>query len=135
MTAHSSLRLCVSRSKLTCYRASVSIDATINTVYRFLAVLFLGLASVSFAQVAPIAKPGAPAPSVSEENDDEDEATPSTVRTPAVVAQPGKTPAPPVTNQPARPAPSVPRVVSTPPRPPQTPAPGARANPQPGVPQ
>src|SRR5205814_204563 len=100
------------------------------------AVLFLGLASVSFAQVAPIAKPGAPAPSASEENDDQDEATPSTVRTPAVAAQPAKTPAPPVANQPARPAPSVPRVIATPAQAAQTrPPPAAAANPRAGAPQ
>src|SRR5438552_7215606 len=129
MTAHSSLRLCVSRSKLTCYRASVSIDATINTVYRFLAVLFLGLASVSFAQVAPIAKPGSPEPSASQD-DEEDEATPA----PAIAAQPARTPAPPVANQPARPAPSVPRVIATPAQAAQTrPAPAAPPNPRSGA--
>ena len=99
-------------------------------MYRFLAVLFLGLASVSIAQVAPIAKPGSPTPAVSQDTDEDDaEETPAPAQTAPPLAQsgqPGRVPA-----QGARPAPSVPRVVGTPARAPQPPAPAA-ANPQPG---
>src|SRR3984893_1517445 len=107
------------RSKLTRTRPSDSIVASINTVYRFLAVLFLGWASASFAQVAPVAKPGTPNPPVSQNGDEED-----AVSNQVAAAQPAKTP--PVVNQAAaRPAPSVPRVVSPPARLGQTPAPSA----------
>src|SRR2546430_12850654 len=107
--------------------------ATINSVYRFLAVLFLGLTSTSlcFAQVAPIAKPGSPTPPVTQNGDDEEDAdeTPAPAQPAPGVAQSGlptRIPA-----QGARPAPSVPRVVATPAHPPQNPAPGVpAANPQ-----
>jgi general secretion pathway protein D len=132
------------RSKLTRSRVSDRIAATINSVSRFLAVLFLATANWSFAQVAPVAHPGSQTKSVpevvdpskddSDDSDDADDADESP-ETPALVAQGGlqtnANPSPGV-GRPARPAPSVPRVISPPGRPP---APGGQTTAQPAAPQ
>src|SRR5438552_1531818 len=102
-----------SRSKLTRSRASGSIVATINCVHRFFGVLLPAVvaASLSFAQVAPIARPNQTPPASAYEEEDQEEITPSASQTPAV-AQSGQTSA--VAGQPTRPAPSVPRVIGAP---------------------
>jgi len=82
--------------------------------------------------VAPIAKPGAPKPAVSQDGDEEDAASAGPNQ--LVAAQPGKSP--PVVNQAAaRPAPSVPGVVAPPVQAAQPPPPAAPAKPQPAAPQ
>src|SRR5438552_4939384 len=102
-----------SRSKLTRSRASGNIVATINCVHRFFGVLLPAVvaASLSFAQVAPIARPSQTPPATADD-DEEEEVTPSAGQTPAV-AQSGQT-SPVAAPQPARPAPSVPRVIAAP---------------------
>src|SRR5438552_13623249 len=125
-----------SRSKLTRSRASGSIVATINCVHRFFGVLLPAVvaASLSFAQVAPIARPNQTPPASAYEEEDQEEVTPSAGQTPAV-AQSGQTSA--ATGQPTRPAPSVPRVIGAPASgaklPPAVAAPSP--NPQPAAPQ
>src|SRR5438132_7375839 len=131
------------RSKLTCSRRSDSILATINSVHRLLAVLFLAAANWSFAQVAPVTHPGSQTkPQVvdqSKNDDDEDADDADDSESPTLVAQgrpPAQSPSPGVA-QPARPVPSVPRMIPTPPQiAAQTPAPPFRTpqGPPAGVP-
>src|SRR5207302_2765029 len=110
------------RSKLTCSRRSDSILATINSVHRLLAVLFLAAANWSFAQVAPVTHPGSQTkPQVvdqSKNDDDEDADDADDSESPTLVVQgrpPAQSPSPGVA-QPARPVPSVPRMIPTPPQ-------------------
>jgi general secretion pathway protein D len=97
------------RSKLTRYRASVSIDATINSVHR--SVLLFALASSSLAQVAPVAQPSkTPQPQASAQPARPVPSVPRVVATPAGtrVAQP---PPPGQTQAPAIPRPGAPQMV------------------------
>jgi general secretion pathway protein D len=84
-----------SRSKLTRYLVSVSIDAVINTVHR--SVLLLAAVSSSFAQVAPVA-----APSKSPARPVDMQAARPAPSVPRVVAAPPETPAPAAPDPPAK---------------------------------